>query len=69
MAYRDPERQREAERRWYRANRERVNAKKNRKKAALRAVVQEVKRQPCADCGVQYPYYVMDLDHVEGTRR
>lgn len=27
-------------------------------------LVNEAKSQPCADCGVQYPSYVMDLDHV-----
>lgn len=24
--------------------------------------------KPCMDCGVNYPYYVMDLDHVIGTK-
>ena len=29
------------------------------------AIVNEAKSKPCADCGVQYPSYVMDLDHLE----
>ena len=62
--YRDPERQREAERRWYQANKATVAAKKDRKRQRLRAIVREAKSQPCADCGERYPYYVMDLDHV-----
>jgi hypothetical protein len=28
-----------------------------------RAVITAAKAQPCADCGVQYPHYVMQLDH------
>jgi hypothetical protein len=27
------------------------------------------KAAPCVDCGVQYPYYVMDFDHVRGEKR
>ena len=64
MPNRDRERQRAAERRWYHANKAKVIAKKNRKKARLRALVQEKKQEPCADCGVSYPYYVMDFDHI-----
>jgi hypothetical protein len=30
-------------------------------------IVREAKNQPCADCGIQYPYYVMDLDHRPGS--
>jgi len=29
-------------------------------------VIREAKNRPCADCGVQYPYYVMDFDHRPG---
>jgi hypothetical protein len=68
VAYKDVSRQREAERRWYRENRERVFARKNRKKAELRALARRAKQRPCADCGVAYPYYVMDFDHVEGEK-
>ena len=24
-----------------------------------------MKNKPCADCGITYPYYVMDFDHRE----
>ena len=62
--YRDRERQREAERRWYGANKAKVAAKKDAKRRRLRRLVQEAKTRPCADCGLAYPYYVMDLDHL-----
>jgi hypothetical protein len=25
-----------------------------------------MKSRACADCGIKYPYYVMDFDHREG---
>lgn len=25
------------------------------------------KAKPCKDCGVQYPHYVMDFDHLDGS--
>lgn len=31
-----------------------------------RQLVLEAKSRPCADCGIQYPYYVMDFDHRDG---
>ena len=62
--YRNRERQREAERRWYEANRAKVAAKKDAKRRRLRELVRAAKDHPCADCGVAYPYFVMDLDHV-----
>jgi hypothetical protein len=62
--YRDREAQRAAERRWYEANKAKVAAKKDRKRERLRALVRQAKDQPCTDCGLRYPYYVMDLDHV-----
>lgn len=32
------------------------------------AQVREAKNKPCADCGVKYHHYVMDLDHVRGQK-
>ena len=25
-------------------------------------------KTPCLDCGINYPYYVMDFDHVRGKK-
>jgi hypothetical protein len=30
-------------------------------------LVREAKKGPCADCGVEYPHYVMDFDHRPGA--
>jgi len=35
--------------------------------AERRRMVVEAKLRPCVDCGVQYPYYVMDFDHRDGA--
>jgi hypothetical protein len=40
-----------------------TKAKKNTKK--ILDFVRELKSVPCRDCGIQYPYYVMDFDHLE----
>jgi len=34
--------------------------------AERRQLVPEAKSRPRADCGVHYPYYVMDFDHGDG---
>ena len=30
--------------------------------------LREQKNKPCFDCGVKYPYYVMQFDHVRGEK-
>ena len=31
--------------------------------------LREIKEaKPCCDCGISYPYYVMDYDHVRGKK-
>jgi hypothetical protein len=31
--------------------------------------VRKAKAKPCVDCGIQYPYYVMQFDHVRGKKQ
>lgn len=41
-----------------------------KQKAYLYKYIREYKeRHPCVDCKVQYPYYVMDFDHVRGRKQ
>jgi len=41
-----------------------------KQKAALYKYLRDKKEQnPCADCGISYPYYVMDFDHVRGQKQ
>lgn len=38
------------------------------KKLEYKNYLREYKQRPCLDCGQSYPYYVMQLDHVRGTK-
>jgi len=57
MPYADPENARNYQRAYMRSRRE-----------AFRKIVEDAKRVPCADCGVKYPTYVMQFDHVRGEK-
>lgn len=43
-----------------------INSTKKTKKKLLE-FVKEAKNLPCKDCGVKYPYYVMDFDHRDSN--
>ena len=34
--------------------------------AIIRELVREIREAPCTDCGMQYPFYVMEFDHRDG---
>lgn len=69
MPWKDIEKQREAIRRHYYANKQLYIDKAYRKREAIRKWVMKLKEAtPCTDCGLQYPYYVMDFDHLEDKR-
>lgn len=51
-------------------NREKEKIKNKVRKEACVAYMQNLKSTtPCMDCGVQYPYYVMDFDHRDPTTK
>ncbi|BCJ40935.1 hypothetical protein GCM10010168_47650 [Actinoplanes ianthinogenes] len=68
-AGRDPLKQREAKRRWYQNNREVYRARNARRRGERLDLLKRLKDRPCLDCGVRYPYYVMDFDHREGEQK
>jgi len=40
-----------------------------KQKAYLAQYIRDLKEKtPCMDCGIKYPYYVMDFDHVRGRK-
>ncbi len=47
--------------------------KQRKRRKELRArfvtIVREAKSAPCMDCGLSFPYYAMDLDHVTGKKK
>ncbi len=66
MPWKDKDKQREAIRRHYYANREYYIQKAYKKRDTLRKRVYELKNvTPCADCKILYPSYVTDFDHIE----
>lgn len=69
MPYKDPEKQKEASRRWYLKNRETHMRRVMERSAALRKEVYDYKEMnPCQDCGKKYPHPVMEFDHVRGEK-
>lgn len=58
---------------WYQRHKRRHGAAVSRLNARIRArnrqLLERAKDVPCADCGVRYPSFVMDFDHVRGEKR
>lgn len=58
-------------REYYRRRPELKDIIHNRHKAfrkRRREMIDELRQQPCADCGKRYPVYVMEFDHARGPR-
>lgn len=58
-----------AHKRWRERDPEAARATKHRTIAKNRTAVHEAKNRQCADCGVQYPYYVMEFDHLDADAK
>lgn len=63
MPYKDITKRRAAHKRYYLKNVKLYLDKNTRRKKELAEFVISLKQKPCADCGIQYPPYVMDFDH------
>ncbi|MDO8265995.1 MAG: hypothetical protein Q7T41_03565 [Candidatus Saccharibacteria bacterium] len=69
MPWKDKEKQRQAIRNHYYANRQSYIDKAYKKRLDLRKWVYQLKHNhPCADCKQSFPYYVMDFDHLENKK-
>ena len=53
---------------WYNKNRKHHIAIQKKRQLELAELIRRAKQQPCVDCGKDYPYYVMDFDHVRGKK-
>lgn len=55
---------------WYQRHkaehRKRTRLLNRQHRATSRALVIAAKARPCADCAIEYPWYVMDFDHLPG---
>lgn len=72
VAYKNKEDQKAYARKHYEENKEaykaRAKAHDKIKQQQIRDHIIAEKSKPCMDCGVSYPSYVMDFDHVRGTK-
>lgn len=64
MAYTDLAKKRASELRWYYKNKDKIHQYKKRTRQLKIEYVRKLKEAPCKDCGIKYPHYVMDFDHV-----
>jgi hypothetical protein len=60
--------QREANLRHYYNNKASYRRRSKSARAKCRQLAREAKSKPCCDCGVQYPFYVMQFDHVHDDK-
>lgn len=49
--------------RWREQNKERVAQHRLAAREKVKNYLRQLKDVPCQDCGIKYPYYVMDFDH------
>lgn len=69
MAYKDPKNQNKASRKHYQENKQEYIDRAKAVRAEKRLYLAEQKNQPCMDCGVKYPSYVMDFDHRDPSKK
>lgn len=66
MAYKNIEDRKAASKRHYYANKSKYLTRNQEYRKYINDFVRNIKEKtPCADCGLNYPYYVMDFDHLE----
>jgi len=66
VAYKDIDDRKAASKRHYELNKERYLERNTKYRASIGLFVDDLKKNtPCADCGIKYPPYVMDFDHIE----
>lgn len=67
MGHKKPSDHTAYQKQWRKDNPERANEIVRLSNAKIvarnRAILREFKNRPCADCLIQYPYYVMHCDH------
>lgn len=69
MPYSDPIKQKEAQHSWYLSNKKTVLSKGYEYRKKRFEFLREAKAKPCADCKVEYPYYMMQFDHLPSHKK
>ena len=52
---------------WYTSHSEEHAVRTNKRRRVYMAKFRNIKSGPCVDCRVEYPWYMMDFDHLPGT--
>lgn len=69
MPYKDPAKQKDAQRKSYLKNLDKNKEKNKTYRENVRDYVRKQKESdPCMDCGNSYPYYIMEYDHTEDNK-
>lgn len=70
MPYKDDEKRQAASKRYYAANKQYYLERNRRYRKEIADYVNTIKTEtPCADCKKNYPYYVMDFDHLDASTK
>lgn len=69
MPCKDPEKNRANVKRHYEANKEYYRQKNTKARLRKAEYIREQRQQPCADCGIEYPFYVMEFDHIDPKQK
>ena len=70
MPYKDPEKQKNAQKDWYDKNKTLTLQRSNSSRNKRRDIVREIKESsPCKDCNTLYPYYVMQFDNIDSSTK
>ena len=72
MPYKDPAVLKKFKQEYYLAHKqtylERSAEWRRQRRAEIRNAINAAKAEPCADCGMSYPYYVMQFDHLDDKK-
>lgn len=70
MPYKDVTQQKRAQHESYIRNKEKVATATKKSREERRRFMYELKEaNPCMDCGISYPYYVMQFDHRDSSEK
>jgi hypothetical protein len=70
MPYKDPSKQKAAQRKFYEENRANFLERAKNQRLVLRDEINQLKEKlGCKDCGMPHPYYVLQFDHLEGSNK
>jgi hypothetical protein len=70
MPYKDPEKQKAAQKAWYERNKEITYYRSKGSREKYRETIRKIKESsPCKDCNISYPYYIMHFDHLNASEK